>query len=215
MSNQREIAATTTEAADASPAEPAEGSMPDLAAVLALIGQIEAHIPGFIPYDINHVRHVANMTRFAKDVIPKMIATVSSLPSVVGLNAFDVAAGKSSLAFDTAMQPIIQALSSLLDGAQFTTDSRLARCTGQGLAAYAWMKKTAKGPDGVVLRPYVDDMALTMKKVLNRRGKPASKTSAPEDMQTSLAPDPDQAKPVDDDDRPEDFREAPEEDVKE
>src|SRR5258708_8048762 len=174
MSNQREIAVTTTEAADASSAD---GSMPDLAAVLALIGPIEAHIPGFIPYDVNDAKRVANVSRFAKDVIPKMIATVSSLPSVVGLNTFDVAAGKTSLAFDTAMQPLIQALSALLDGAQFTTDSRLARSTGQGLATYAWMKKTVKGPDGVVLRPYVDDMALTMKKVLNRRRKPAWKPS--------------------------------------
>src|SRR5258708_39926846 len=100
MSNQREIAVTTTEAADASHAD---GSMPDVAAVLALIGQIEAHIPGFTPYDISHARHVANMTSFAKHVIPQMIATVSSLPSVAGLNTFDVAAGKTSLAFDTAM----------------------------------------------------------------------------------------------------------------
>ena len=77
MSNQREIAATTTEAADA---PPADGSMPDIAAVLALIGQIEAHIPGFTPYDINNARRVANMTRFAKDVIPKMIATSLLFP---------------------------------------------------------------------------------------------------------------------------------------
>src|SRR5258708_26595566 len=128
MSNQIEIAATTTEAADA---QPSDGSMPDVAAVLALIGQIEAHIPRFIPYDINDAKRVANVSRFAKDVIPKMIATVSSLPSVVGLNTFDVAAGQTSLPFGNAMPPLIQALSALLDGAQFTTDSRLARSTGQ------------------------------------------------------------------------------------
>src|SRR5258708_1429775 len=174
MSNQREIATTTTEAADV---RPPDESMPDVAAVLVLIGQIEAHIPGFTPYDISDAKRVANVSRFAKDVIPKMIATVSSLPSVVGLNTFDVAAGKTALAFDTAMQPVIQALSALLDGAQFTTDSRLARSTEQGLPTYACVKKTVKGPDGVVLRPYVDDMALTMKKVLNRRRKPAWKPS--------------------------------------
>jgi hypothetical protein len=77
------------------------------------------------------------------------------------------------------------------------------------------MKRTAKGPDGVALRPYRDDMALTMKKVLNRRGKRASKPSAPEDAHNSLAPDPDQANPVDDDDdRSEDVRETLEEPVK-
>ena len=211
MSNQREIAANTTEVADA---QPADESMPDVAAVLALIGQIEAHIPGFIPYDSNDAKRVANVSRFAKDMIPKMIATVSSLPSVVGMNTFDTVEGKIALAFDIAMQPIIQALSALFDGAQFTTDSRLARSTGRVLATYAWMKKTAKGPDGVVLRPYVDDMALTMKKVLNRRSKPASKAPAPEDAQDSPAPNPDQAKPVDDDyDRSEDPRTAPDEDV--
>jgi len=185
MNNQSEIAATITEAADASPAD---GSMPDVAAVLALIAQIEAHIPGFTPHDSNDAKRVANVSRFAKDVIPKMIATVASLPSVVGVNTFDTVEGKIALAFDTTMQPIIQALSALFDGAQFTTKSRLARSTGQALATHAWMKKTAQGPDGVVLRPYVDDMALTMKKALNRRSKPASKPSAPEDA----------ANPVDD-----------------
>jgi hypothetical protein len=150
--------------------------------------------------------------RFAKDVIPQMIATVASLPSVDGLNTFDVAAGKTSLAFDTAIQPVIQALSALLDGAQFTTDSRLARSTGQGLATYAWMKKTAKGPDGVALRPYLDDMALTMKKTLNRRSKRASKPAAPAptDAQELLSPDLAAAKPVNDDDLPEDLSKATE-----
>jgi hypothetical protein len=212
MSNQKEIAATTTEAADA---PPADGSMPDVAAVLALIGQIEAHIPGFTSHDTNDAKRVANVSRFAKDMIPKMIAMVSALPSVVGLNTFDAVEGKIALAFDTAMQPVIQRLSALLDGAQFTTDSRLARSTEQVLATYAWMTKTAKGPSGVELRPYRDDMALTMKKVLNRRSNRASKPAAPEDAETSLAPDPDPAKPADDDDDlPEDFREASEEGVK-
>ncbi|HXH91129.1 MAG TPA: hypothetical protein VNN25_06080 [Thermoanaerobaculia bacterium] len=213
MSNQREIAATTTEAADA---PPADGSMPDIAAVMALIGQIEAQIPGFTPHDSNHAKRVANMTRFAKDLIPQMIATVSSLPSVVGMSTFDVAAGKTSLAFDTAMQPVIQALSALLDGAQFTTKSRLARSTGQALATFAWMKKTAKGPDGVALRPHVDDMALTMKKALNRRSKPASKPPVQEAAQDSSAPNPDQGNAtVSDDDLPDDSPAALEKTVKE
>jgi hypothetical protein len=210
MSNQREIAATTTEAADA---PPADGSMPDVAAVLALIGQIEAHIPEFTSHDTNDAKRVANVSRFAKDMIPKMIATVSALPSVVGLNTFDAVKGKTALAFDTAMQPIIQALSALLDGAQFTTDSRLARSTGQVLATYAWMKKTAKGPGGVALRPYRDEMALTMKKVLNRRSKTASKPSAPAptEAQEFLSPDLAAAKPADDDDLHEDLSKATEE----
>jgi hypothetical protein len=208
MTNQREIAATTT--------EPADGSMPDIAAVLALIGQIEAHIPGFTSHDTNDAKRVANVSRFAKDMIPKMIATVSALPSVVGLNTFDAVEGKIALAFDTAMQPIIQALSALLDGAQFTTDSRLARSTEQVLATYAWMKKTAKGPSGVALRPYRDDMALTMKKVLNRRSKPASKPSVQEAAQDSSAPNPDQGNAtVSDDDLPDDSPEALEKTVKE
>jgi hypothetical protein len=191
MSKEIEIAVDTP---------PSDGSMPDVDLLLALIGQIEANIPGFIPYDINDARRVGNLARFAKDLIPKMVATVASLSSVAGMNTFDVGEGKISLAYDTAMQPVIQRLSALLNGVQFTTDSRLARSTEQVLATYAWMKKKAKGPSGVELRPYRDDMALTMKKVLNRRSKPASKPPAPEDAQTSLAPDLDPTKPVDDDD---------------
>ncbi|HXH90903.1 MAG TPA: hypothetical protein VNN25_04925 [Thermoanaerobaculia bacterium] len=196
MSKEIEIAVDTP---------PANGSMPDVDLLLALIDQIEANVPGFIPYDINDARRVGNLARFAKDMIPKMIATVSSLPSVAGMNTFDVVEGKISLAYDTAIQPVIQRLSALLNGVQFTTDSRLARSTEQVLATYAWMKKKAKSPSGVELRPYRDDMALTMKKVLNRRSKPASKPAALEEA----------AEPVDDDDdRSEDSRTAPDDDVK-
>src|SRR5882672_3866520 len=142
MSKEIEVAVDTP---------PADGSMPDVDLLLALIGQIEANIPGFIPYDINDARRVGNLARFAKDMIPKMIATVSSLPSVAGMNTFDVGEGKISLGYDTTIQPVIQRLSALLNGVQFTTDSRLARSTEQVLATYAWMKKKAKGPSGVEL----------------------------------------------------------------
>lgn len=208
MSKETEIAADTP---------PAGGSMPDVDLLLALIDQIEANIPGFVHYDINDSRRVGNLTRFAKDVIPQMIATVSSLPSVAGLSTFDVVEGKLSLAYDTAMQPVLQRLAALLDGAQFTTDSRLANATGQVLATYAWMKKTTKGPTGIALRPYRDDMARTMKKALSRRSKPAPKPSAPSptDDQESLSQDLAAYKPGDDDDDPpEDLSKTPEETVK-
>jgi len=223
MSKEREIAATTTETTTtgksaAADAPPADLSPEDVARVLSLIDQIEALIPGFAPYDIKDVRRVGNVARFAKNLIPQMIDTVSALPDVIGTSSFDAVEGSAALVFDRSTKPIVRRLSALLDGVQFTSDSRLARSAGRALATYAWAKKHVKGPEGIELRPYLDDMALTMKRTLNRRRKPAkpSPTPAPAGAQGFLAPNLAAAKPVvdDDDDLPEDFRKQLEEAVK-
>jgi len=221
MRKDKEIAATATETGTrkSAPADapPTDLSPDDVARVHSLIDQIEALIPGFAPYDIRDARRVGNVARFAKDLIPQMIDTVTALPDVIGTSAFDAVEGKAALEFDRSTKPIVQRLSALLDGVQFTSDSRLARSAGRALATYAWAKKHVKGPEGIELRPYLDDMALTMKRTLNRRRKPAkpSPTQAPKGAQGFLAPNLAAVKPVDDDnDLPEDFRKQLEEAVK-
>src|SRR5258708_33895504 len=136
--------------------------------VMALIDQIEALVPGFTPHDTNDARRVANVARFAKDLIPQVITTVTALPAVGNVNIFDVEKGKAAPAFDVSMQPVAQRLASLLDGVTFTVGKRLATSTGQGLAAFAWIKKHARGPEGVSARPYVDERSRTMKRIMNR-----------------------------------------------
>jgi hypothetical protein len=207
---------TARKAVEAAPSD--DGSMQDIAdQVMGLIAQIQAGIPGFVPYDTNDAKRVAAAARFAPDLVPQVIATVTALPPVGGVNTFDVEEGKAALAFNEAMKPIIQALSSLLDGVKFTVDKRKARSASQALSTFAWGKKHIKGPDGVALRPYMDEMTRTIKKILNRRKPSPSKppAPAPTGAQGFLSPNLAAVKPVDDDDDlPEDLRKALEEALK-
>jgi len=191
-------------------------SADDVAAqLMGLIDQMEALVPGFTPHDSNVARRVASVARFAKDLIPQVITTVTALPSVGNVNIFDIEEGKTALELDASMRPVAQRLASLLDGVTFTVGSRLAKSTGQGLAMFAWMKKHARTPEGVASRPYVDEMTRTMKKTLNRRKAVHPPTPPPAGAKTFLAPNLTQAAATaPDDDLPEDFRKALEEAVK-
>src|SRR5258708_28726953 len=116
---------------------------------MALIDQIEALVPGFQPHDTSDARRVANVARFAKDLIPQVITTMTALPAVGAVNIFDVEEGKGALAFDVSMQPLAQRLASLLDGVTFTVAKRLATSTRQPLAMFAWIKQHPLGRQGV------------------------------------------------------------------
>jgi hypothetical protein len=183
--------------------------------VMALIDQIEALVPGFLPHDTNDAKRVANVARFGRDLIPQVIATVTALPTVGGVNIFDVEEGKAALAFEVSLQPVAQRLASLLDGVTFTIDSRVAKSSGRALSMFAWAKKHSRTPEGVALRPYVDEMTRTMKRTLNRRKAVHPPTPAPAGAQSLLAPKlAEAAATATDDDLPEDFRKALEEAVK-
>jgi hypothetical protein len=196
------------------------GSIQDIATQASgMIDQIEALIPGFLHFDTNDAKRVASGARFSKDLIPQVITAVTALPPAGGINTFDVDGGKAALAFDDALQPVVQRLSSLLDGMQFTIDSRLARSAGQALSTYAWAKKHAKGPEGVALRPYLDEMTRTVKRTLNRRkslATPVPPSAPPKGAQGFLPPNLAQANAaMEEDDLPQDFRKALEDAVKE
>lgn len=191
---------------------------------MGMLDQLEGLIPGFLHHDTNDAVRVGTVARFARELIPQVITTVTALPPVGGVNTFDVEGGKAALAFRDSWQPFVQRLSALLDGAQFTIDSKLAQSAGQALSTYAWAKTHARGPEGVALRPYLDEMTRTMKRTLNRHKPAATKTpppttppSPPKGPQGFLAPNLAQAASAAADDEydfPEDFRKKLEEAVK-
>src|ERR1019366_1600032 len=75
---------TARKAVEAAPSD--DGSMQDIAdQVMGLIAQIQAGIPGFVPYDTNDAKRVAAAARFAPDLVPQVIATVTALPPVGGV----------------------------------------------------------------------------------------------------------------------------------
>jgi hypothetical protein len=224
MRKAREIAAatktkTSRNAAVANPSPTVESTQDVAAQVRGMLDQIEGLVPGFQHHDRNEVKRVAAVAHFAHDLIPQVITAVSALPPVGGVNTFDVERGKAALAFDADWQPVVQRLSALLEGVQFTIDSRLAVSADQALSTYAWAKKHARGAEGIALRPYLDTMKRTMKQALNRnRRKPPATdpTPAPTGSQGFLSPNLAQANAAKEEyDLPDDFRQALEEAVKE
>lgn len=156
---------------------PADGSVEAIADYLiGLIDQIEGLVPNFQPYDANDVRRVAAAARFAKELVPQIIASVTAYDPAAEVKIFDVEGAREALRFGTAMTRFAQRLSALLDGVQFTIDSELAKAGTQALATYAWAKQHAKSPDGVGLRPYVGGMSRAIKKTMNRREPVAPKS---------------------------------------
>lgn len=161
------------------PPPPADGSAEAVAGYLIeLTDYMEGLIPNFRPYEARDARRVATAARFAKALVPEVIATVTAYPPAAAVNTFDVEDARATLVFAAAMKRFARHLSVLLDGVEFTADSELAKAGTQALVTYAWAKKHAKGPDGVGLRFFVVQMTRAIKKAMNRR-KPAASTPEP------------------------------------
>jgi hypothetical protein len=47
------------------------------------------------------------------------------------------------------------------------------------LQSYHWVKRAAKGPNGAVLQPYLDEMRRVVKRAINRSKKPKTEPPTP------------------------------------
>src|SRR5229473_8336366 len=97
------LSTTTTTARKAAAADvpPPDGLTPEaVTQILGLIDQIKVLIPGFQPHNSTDAKRVAAVARFAPDLIPQMINTVTALPSVGGVNTFDAVEGKDGSSTD-------------------------------------------------------------------------------------------------------------------
>jgi len=161
------------------PPPPADGSVEAVAGYfIVLIDYMEGLIPNFRPYEAKDARRVATAARFAKALVPEIIATVTAYPQAAAVNTLDVEEARATLRFAAAMKGFARHLSALLDGVEFTADNELAKVGTQALVTYAWAKKHAKGPEGVGLRSSVAGMTRAIKKAMNRR-RPAASTQEP------------------------------------
>lgn len=140
---------------------------------IAMIDQFQAQIPNFQHHDPSDIRRVAAIARFAPDLIVPTIATTTSFAPAAQRNLFAVEANQMAIRRQNAFQPVIQRLSALTDGLQFTVNNDLAEAGAQALDVYTWAKAYAKRPDATALRPYVAAMSHVVKKVINHR-KPKS-----------------------------------------
>jgi hypothetical protein len=174
------------------PAPPETLTPEELAAVLlARIDEIEAMVPNFQHHDKNDIRRVAGMARFAPELVVPTMATITAFGPAAERNIFDIAGAQLAQRRREAFAPVIQRLSALTDGMQFTVDSEQAGVASQALIFVTWAKSYAKRPDAAQLHPYVAAMDHVVKKVLNRR-KPApahpGPTPAPATGSSQLPP---------------------------
>ena len=163
------------EAAAGDPPTPPPPMTPEDLAVsfIAMIDQFQAQIPDFQHHDPSDIRRVAAIARFAPDLIVPTIATTTSFSPAAQRNLFDVEANQLAIRRQNAFQPVIQRLSALTDGLQFTVNNGLAEAGAQALDVYTWAKAYARRPDAIALKPYVAAMSHVVKKVINHR-KPRS-----------------------------------------
>lgn len=143
---------------------------------IAMIDQFQAQIPNFQHHDPSDIRRVAAIARFAPDLIVPTIATTMSFAPAAQRNLFDVEANQMAIRKQNAFQPVIQRLTALTDGLQFTVNNGLAEAGAQALDVYTWAKAYARRPDATALHPYVAALSRVVKKVINHR-KPISSTA--------------------------------------
>ncbi len=208
----RAVASTdpSTPPADITPEERA-------VALMALLDQFEALVPNFQHHDKNDIRRVAGVARFAPDLVVPTIATTTSFPPAGDRKLFDVEGNQLKMRSNDALGPVMQRLTALRDGLQFTVNNDLAEAGSQALDVYTWAKSYSKRPDAAALRPYVATMSHVVKKVLNRRKKsstpapapsPTTPTPLPSGGQGFLAPNLVRAEPAGEGQYPDHFNEA-------
>jgi hypothetical protein len=177
------------------PATPEPETTPEelAASFIAMIDQFQAQIPDFQHHDPRDIRRVAAMARFAPELVVPTIAACMSFAPAAQRNLFDIEASQLAIRRQNAFLPVIQRLTALTDGLQFTVSNGAAEAGSQALDFYSWGKSYVKRPDAAALIPYVDAMSHVVKKVLNHRkpkaaAPPPSPTQMPPGAQGFLAP---------------------------
>jgi hypothetical protein len=182
------------------------------AALMTKLDEFEALILNFQHHDPNDIRRVAGVARFASDLIVPTIATVTSFPPAAQRNLFDTPGNQEHVRTHDTLGPVVQRLSTLMTGLEFTRNNGLAEAGAQALDVYTWAKTYSRRPDAVALRPYVATMSKVVKKVLNRRKRKAKSSPAPAPLpqgaQGFLASNVVPSKPAGEDVFPDYFNEA-------
>ena len=126
-----------------------------------------------LKFDSRQTRRVAASAKFARALIEPAIAMVTSASMMKERNLFNVYDGELALELRSQLTPLFQQLASLAADGLFTIDSKLAASAVQALQSHKLAQHAAAQPDGAELRPYVDVMDHSVKKVINRRKRSA------------------------------------------
>jgi hypothetical protein len=142
-----------------------------------LLDQMQALVPDLRPHDPRQIARVAAAARYAQQLIPPAITTVTSV-SAVPVGLIDPDGGRAAMAYHDQLFPIAQQAQAFIDALLFSINSVLATWGEKALQTYHWSKRAVKGPDGPELQPYVEEMVRVVKKANNKR-KPKGTTNPP------------------------------------
>lgn len=153
----------------------------------AMLEELEELIPDLKAHDAGAIKRIAAAAKFAHELVTPAISVHLASAGVADHKLFDVDRGRDVLVLRDELIPVIQRGRAFFDALEFTMNSELAVVGEEALQLYAWLKKVAKTPEGAVLRPYVDEMARSIEKKLNRRpAKAAPTTTVPPGAHTFL-----------------------------
>ncbi len=168
----------TTQPTDAPAATGAQPLDAIASQLLDLVTQMEGLVPDFEPHDKREIARVAAGAKFDHELIAPTVTLVTSVPSVPQ-DLFKVAQAQEALQFRDQLRPIAQRLAAFARGLEFTINTKLFGSGEDALQPYHWVKRAAKGPNGAVLQPYLDEMRRVVKRAINRSKKPKSEPPPP------------------------------------
>jgi hypothetical protein len=179
-----------TGAAD-TPGTPAVPDIDSIASTLqGLITQMEATVPDLRPHDKRVISRVAAAARYARDLIPPAITTVTTVPGTPA-GILDAGAGQRALDYHARLFPLAQRAQAFTEALLFSINSELATHGEGALQMYQWAKRAVKGPNGSALQPYLDEMVRVVKKANNKRKvKPGTNPAPSPEPSPTPAPSP-------------------------
>ena len=152
--------------------------------ISTLLDQIQDLIAGFEAPTPDRVRKVAANAKFGPALIPAMSTAAENYTPLSAKDFFDIETARHALAVRDVLAPLVTRMTAIASTVAFEGDRTVSDAVLGVLQAYEWSKRHIRDGEGAVLRPYVDQASVAVKKTINRRSKTPS---SPPAGQTLLA----------------------------
>ena len=152
---------------------------PDLTTTIGkfteFLDSVESLIPDYqVPHGNRDRTRAASTARYAVPLMQPTITAINSVPRLRDHNTFDPEAAAAALQYRDALRSLGQRMAAVGDALIYSGDVKLAASARSLLHTYSLAQRLVRDPEGVGLRPYVEQMSLAMMKNLNRRKAPAA-----------------------------------------
>ena len=142
------------------------------AKVSALVDEIQTAIAGFEAPSPDRTRKMAANAKFGPALIPPMTTAAENYAALRDRNFFTVDEARETLAIHQALSALATRLNALAATIAFEDNRTVADLVMRMMQAYEWCQRHLHSGEGAEVRPYLDEAAAALKKILNRRAKP-------------------------------------------